>query len=196
MILAGAMRLFAERGYDGVSMTEIARAGEITPAVIYDHFDSKAALQIVLLERQTAELLGHVGAALLEAPEDPTERMRIGVDAFFGFVESNRFTWRILFRDPPSDPEVAAAYRRLEGEATAGIAAFIEAGAGDALSGYENPARSAELFAEGLKAAQNGLAAWWYEHPEVPREVIVDHLLELCWGGLGRIAESLEGGRW
>jgi AcrR family transcriptional regulator len=190
LILAAAMQVFAERGYEAASMGEIAGEAGITPAVIYDHFPSKAKLQIELLEGQTTELLSHVGTALQAAPDDPTERMRAGVDAFFGFVEEHRFTWRILFRDPPSDPEVAAAYLRLERRATAGIATFIETGAGDALAGYADPGQAAEIFAEGLKAAQNGLAAWWYEHPEVPREEIVDRLLELCWDGLGRVAKS------
>lgn len=194
LILAGAMQVFAERGYEAASMGEIAKAAGITPAVIYDHFSSKAKLQIELLESQTAELLGHVGTALQGAPDDPAERMRVGVDAFFGFVEEHRFTWRILFRDPPSDPEVAAVYLQLERTATAGIAAFIEAGAGEALAGYADPAQAAEMFAEALKAAQNGLAAWWYEHPEVPREEIVERLLEFCWVGLGQIARSSPGG--
>jgi AcrR family transcriptional regulator len=190
LILSGAMRVFAEHGYEGASLVEIAEAAGITPAVIYDHFPSKAALQIELLEAQTAELLAHVGAALQQAPEDPAERMRVGVDAFFGYVETHRFTWRMLFRDPPSDPEVAAAYQRLELQATTGIAAFIEAGAGDALSAHPNPDRAVQIFAEALKAAQNGLAAWWYEHPEVPREEIVERLLEFCWIGLERVAKG------
>lgn len=182
------MQVFAARGYDAASMEEIARAAGITVSVIYDHFPSKADLQVELLERQTAALLGHVGAALEEAPDDAGERLRTGVDAFFAYVEAHRFTWRMLFRDPPSDSEVAAAYARLDQQATAGIALFIEAGAGGALAGYTDSARAAEMFAESLKAAQNGLAVWWYEHPEVPRAEVVDRLLEFCWIGLERLA--------
>ncbi|HEV3093839.1 MAG TPA: TetR/AcrR family transcriptional regulator [Solirubrobacteraceae bacterium] len=188
LILDGAMQVFAERGYEAASMEEIARAGGITPAVIYDHFPSKAKLQVELLERQTTDLLEHVGAALQGVPADPAERMRVGVDAFFAFVEQHRFAWRMLFREPPSDPEVSAAYMRLEGRATRAIAAFIEAGAGDALARYADPERVTQMFAEALKAAQNGLAAWWYEHPEVSREEVVERLLELCWVGLERMA--------
>ncbi len=194
-ILAGAMEVFAERGYEEASMSEIARAAGITPAVIYDHFASKAKLQIELLERQTAELLGFVGAALQGTPEAPEERMRVGVDAYFRFVEEHRFAWRMMFRDPPTDPAVAAAFRRLGREATAGIAAFIEASAGEALAGEEDPARAAEMFAELLKMSQNGLASWWYEHPEVPREEIVERLLEFCWTGLERVAKRGGEGR-
>lgn len=188
LIRRGAMQAFAERGYEGASIGEIAQAAGITPAVIYDHFSSKAELQIELLERQTAELLGFVGEALANAPEGLDERMRIGVDAFFRFVEEHRFAWRMLFRDPPTDPGVAAAYRRLDRLATVGITAFIEASAGEALAGEADPPQAAEMFAELLKNAQNGLASWWYEHPEVPREEIVQRLLQFCWTGLAQLA--------
>jgi AcrR family transcriptional regulator len=190
LILDGAMQVFAERGYEAASMEEIARAGGITPAVIYDHFPSKAKLQVELLERQTSDLLEHVGAALQRVPADPAERMRVGVDAFFAFVEQHRFAWRMLFREPPSDPEVSTAYLRLEGRATEAIAAFIEASAGGALAGYADRERTTQMFAEALKAAQNGLAAWWYEHPEVSREEVVERLLEFCWVGLERMTRG------
>jgi AcrR family transcriptional regulator len=188
LILGGAMEVFAKRGYEGASMVEIAAAGGVTPAVIYDHFSSKAELAIELLELQTAELLGFVAAALDRAPQDAAAQMRAGVDAFFSYVEEHPFAWRILFRDPPSDARVADAYRRLNGQATAAIAVFLESGDRGALARYPNPAQTAEIFAEALKAAQNALAAWWYEHPEVSRGEIVERLLEFAWDGLGRVA--------
>lgn len=193
LIRRGAMQAFAERGYEGASMAEIAEAAGITPAVIYDHYSSKAELQIELLELQTAELLAFVGEALQNAPEELEERMRIGVDAFFRFVEVRSFAWRMLFRDPPTDPEVAAAYRRLDRQATVGITAFIEASAGEALTREDDPGAAAEMFAEMLKNSQNGLASWWYEHPEVPREEIVQHLLQFCWTGLAQLASGDQG---
>lgn len=188
LIVQGAMELFSQHGYEGTSMAEIARAGGVTPAVIYDHFPSKAQLAVELLEQQTAGLLNFVGAALERAAVGETAQMRAGVEAFFAYVEEHRFAWRMLFRDPPSDPEVAAAYRRLNDQATTAIAAFLQSGDRGALLAYENPDLTAEIFAEALKAAQNGLAAWWYEHPEVPREMIVERLLEFAWVGLERIA--------
>lgn len=193
LLLRGAMQVFAERGYEAASMGEIARAAGITPAVIYDHFPSKAKLQIELLERETEELFGFVAAALAAAPEEPAALMRAGVEAYFCYVEEHRYAWRMLFRDPPSDPEVAAAYRRLDARATQGIAAFLAAGAGDTLAGESDPAQVLEMFAELLKQAQNGLAAWWYEHPAVPREDIVERLLEFCWTGMERVAQRGSG---
>jgi AcrR family transcriptional regulator len=182
------MAVFAERGYDAASMSEIARAAGITPAVIYDHFSSKAALQVELLEGQTADLIGYVAAALDRAPDGPEPRFRAGCDAYFRFVEEHPLAWRILFGDPPGDPEVAAAHRRINEQATAAISSFIKASAATQLLSYADPDQAAEMLAEMLKMSQYALASWWYEHREVPREEILNRLVEFCWIGLGRVA--------
>src|SRR3954463_9119304 len=128
-ILRGAAKLFADRGYRDASMAAIARAGGITPAVIYDHFPSKAELHITLLERETAEMLGAIAAALESAPDDLEARLRAGIDAFFAFVEEHRFAWRVIFRDPPAEGPVQAAYRRLGGATTNAVEGFLRASA-------------------------------------------------------------------
>ena len=40
-IIYESLRLFSEKGYDGVSMREIAAAVEIKAASLYAHFDGK-----------------------------------------------------------------------------------------------------------------------------------------------------------
>jgi len=184
------MEVFAERGYQEASMTEIAAAAGITPGLIYNHFASKAELQIELLERNTDELLAFVAAAVGAAPDDSAQRLRVGVDAFFAFVEQHTYAWRIIFRDPPTDPAVAAAYRKLGERATQAIALFIQTSAPRALIDVPDAAQRIEMFAQLLKTAQNGLAYWWYEHRHISREVIVDRVLEFCWLGLERVAHG------
>jgi hypothetical protein len=39
-----------------------------------------------------------------------------------------------------------------------------------------------------------GLAFWWYEHREVPRDVIVERMLDLFWIGLERVAAGERAG--
>lgn len=169
-------------------MAAIAKAAGITPAVIYDHFGSKAELHVTLLESQAEKVLLSVGAALAAAPDDLRERVRVGVDAFFAFVEQQEFAWLLLFRDPPTDPAITASHGRLQQNATMGIAAFIRQSAPAALLDHPDAERDLEMFAQLLRTAQNGLAAWWYDHREVPRKVLVDRVVEFCWVGLERVA--------
>jgi AcrR family transcriptional regulator len=61
-----ALRVFAERGYDGASMDDVARAAGITKASIYHHVSGKEAL----LERG----LGRALDALFAIVEEPAAR--------------------------------------------------------------------------------------------------------------------------
>ena len=119
---------------------------------------------------------------------DLSKRLRAGVDAFFRFVEQRGFAWWLLFRDPPSQPHIAAAYGRIQTDATAGIAAFLRDSAPAELMRRPDAERDLEMFAQLLRTAQNGLAAWWYEHPETPRADLVDRVMEFAWLGLERLA--------
>ena len=69
-ILAAAERLFAERGYDGVSMPAIAEAASITPGAIYRHFEGKAALFFEVVRRavEAAPTTAAAGAGLPGLP--------------------------------------------------------------------------------------------------------------------------------
>jgi|HubBroStandDraft_1064217.scaffolds.fasta_scaffold521744_1 AcrR family transcriptional regulator len=79
-ILASADRLFAERGFDGVTMPMIAQASGITAGAIYKHFKGKAELffEVVRLAVQSTPVTPN-GApldirALPEAVASYTER--------------------------------------------------------------------------------------------------------------------------
>jgi AcrR family transcriptional regulator len=50
-ILSAAQRLFAERGYERVSMPAIAKDAGITAGAIYKHFGSKAELFFVVVRQ-------------------------------------------------------------------------------------------------------------------------------------------------
>jgi len=54
-----------------------------------------------------------------------------------------------------------------------------------------NLVRSRMSAASGIVSrANDGLAAWWYEHPEVPRERLVAISIDLVWRSLARIGGS------
>jgi AcrR family transcriptional regulator len=189
-ILEGALGAFAERGYSETSMSAIAERAGITPAVIYDHFTSKAELHATLLETEAKALLESVAARVAAAEPSAEARFRAGVDGFFAFVEQNNFAWWLLFRDPPADATVSSAYERVQASASAGVAALLRANATPAVLSRPDAERDLEMLAQLLRTGQNGLAAWWYEHPETSRAVLVDRVVELYWTGLQRLSEA------
>lgn len=49
--------------------------------------------------------------------------------------------------------------------------------------------RAVWMIAKASQEATQGLAEWWWEHREVPREQVVELLLALLWEGLGGLVE-------
>jgi TetR/AcrR family transcriptional regulator, repressor of fatR-cypB operon len=56
-ILEAALRLFADRGFSGTAVPELARAAGVAAGTIYRHFDSKEQLVNVLYRECKAELM-------------------------------------------------------------------------------------------------------------------------------------------
>ncbi|ATU71613.1 TetR family transcriptional regulator [Komagataeibacter rhaeticus] len=54
-ILAGAARVFAEHGYEGASMSGIARDAGVSKGTLYNYFDSKATLFSAFVEQCACE---------------------------------------------------------------------------------------------------------------------------------------------
>ena len=59
-ILTAARRLFAEKGFHGVSIDEIARKVDVSPALLYRHFKSKQVLYDAVLQAMSAQRESYV----------------------------------------------------------------------------------------------------------------------------------------
>jgi len=68
-ILAVAKLLFADKGYHGVSVDEIAKRLGVSPAVLYQHFASKEVLYENVLAQNAARRESYIEAILAE-PSD------------------------------------------------------------------------------------------------------------------------------
>lgn len=99
-LIAEARRLFAERGYADVGLTEITAAAGVTKGALYHQFDGKAALFRAVLESVHHEVAGHVAAAA-EAEADPWAGFAAGCQAFLT-ASTDPTRRRILLVDGPA----------------------------------------------------------------------------------------------
>jgi AcrR family transcriptional regulator len=178
-ILAAAEEVFAQHGYHGSSLDQIAQASGTSKALIYEHFESKRELHETLLAEHVGELFARFEANAASGATGEA-RLRGGVDAFFGWVQERPVAWRALFRDA-AEPELAVLVDRLQAQTTAAIAAAVGP------DGDAHEARAIEMYAQLTSGACQALANWWGEHPEVPRSELVDRVVELCWTGMERM---------
>jgi AcrR family transcriptional regulator len=177
VILAAAVRAFAAEGYDETSMDRIAARAKVSKPVLYDHFPSKQALFLAVLESIRDALIGR-GQAIAETISDPRERFRRGVDAFLQFVEQQPDAARVLLIVPRGDPRTAQLSRKVQAGASAGIAGLLAPFMPD--SSRWRLHASTEFLKEGLHA----IAEWWLVNPGPSREELVDVVMRMVWNGL------------
>jgi AcrR family transcriptional regulator len=79
-LLDEATTLFAERGYAGTSLEDVASASRVTRGAVYHHFAGKQALFEAVLELQEARATAEVLAAA--AAPDPWDAALLALDTY------------------------------------------------------------------------------------------------------------------
>ena len=112
-ILDAANALFAERGYEDVSIEDIASSAGVTRGLVHHYFGGRKEVYIALLER-----LGAVREEQLRPPVGRSARARVAdsVSRWLDWTEENRtiYLGTIAPGEDIADPEVTASGRRAE----------------------------------------------------------------------------------
>lgn len=182
-VLEIAEALFAERGYQGASMDELASRAGVSKPVVYDLVGSKESLYLRCVERAGQALAEVVATAALTETE-PERRMRAGAVAFLHFVAEERGGWDLLLTagpEPGAEPiheiraQQSALLTVLTRQSVVGLGVELEEW------------RIAAL-AHALNGAFEGLAYWWRQNREVPPEELVDWITALFSPGILALA--------
>lgn len=179
-ILAAATGLIAERGYADAPIDAIAKAAGVSPPVLYDHFASKLALYEAVLESHFANL--RAIWARFPVAELSTESVAASFDAWFAYVEANPDAARILFREP-SNADAAAVHRAVSERSRDLVLRPLLGAPASAALAATGP--DLEMTWVVLRGVLQGLALWWVDHPDVPRERVVANALGALWHGWG-----------
>jgi len=126
-----ALELFAVRGYRATTMDDIAEAAGVTKPLVYQHFSSKRALYLELVDSIAQDLLTAVRGAVMRA-EGPRQQVEMGFAAYFRLVISREAEFRLLYgRDNADDHELGRALRTVEDAIALAIDPLIDAGLDD-----------------------------------------------------------------
>lgn len=117
-ILDRIRSIFAEKGFDGASMQELARAAGMSVGNFYRYFPSKAAMVEAMIGRDLAEV-GEKFACIAAAP-DPLQALRCGlherVAEGCAALPEERAMWAEISAAAHRRPEIGCAVARLEQE--------------------------------------------------------------------------------
>jgi AcrR family transcriptional regulator len=187
VIESAAMDVFAERGYHGASIDEIARRSGVTPPVIYDHFESKATLHGRLLERTRDELLA-MWRANLGGGGTLEQQVAHAFEAWAGYVEVHPYAPRMFFRETTGVAEIREMHRAIAAAANDALAEILARVGGAEQVRHGGARLPLAMAAEVIRGGLTELAIWWSDHPEVSREQIVATAMNTVWVGFERVS--------
>ncbi|GAA1020561.1 MULTISPECIES: TetR/AcrR family transcriptional regulator [Amycolatopsis] len=132
LMLAG-VESFAERGYHATTTRDIAGAAGMSPAALYVHFPSKAALLFAISRNGHEQTLALV-EDVIGRVTGPVERMRLLVEDFVAWHARRHTVARVVQYELNALPEkeyqvVAQLRRKIEQRVREVIADGVESGA-------------------------------------------------------------------
>ena len=171
-------RLFAERGFEGTSVEEIAQTAGVSKPVIYEHFGGKEGLYAVVVDREIQALLSSITTALTGDGHARALLERAAL-ALLDYIESSTDGFRILVRDSPP------------GQATGTFASLIS----DVATQVEHilaaefrrrklDPKMAPLYAQMLVGMVAIPGGWWLDSRKFKKNDVAAHLVNLAWNGL------------
>jgi AcrR family transcriptional regulator len=171
-----AEQLFAERGYGGTSMEELASRAGVTKPMVYELFGSKDGVFRACVDRAVGQMARSVAEAV-RAEAEPEARVRAGGLAFLRFAADNRGAWDLMSMGGQFAQQ-AVDIRRGQAELIHELMLEL------APEGVDE--RELEAAAWAVTAAYEGLAHWMWEHPDVAVEEAGDWIVALLMPGLRR----------
>ena len=182
--------LFADRGYGATTMDDVAEAAGVTKPLLYQHFSSKRALYLELVDSVAHDLLTAVSEATASA-DGPRQQVERGFAAYFHMVVTHEAAFRLLYgRDDAGDEELGDALRRVEDAIALAIDPLIAAGLDPehrrflayAVVGMAEGASRQWMAARAERAASNGGLDPVTADVEARR--LAGRLADLAWAGL------------
>lgn len=167
---------FAERGYEGTTVEEIANRAGVSKPVVYEHFGGKEGLYRAVVEREM-ELLHD---AIFDVVKDGRWRDRIeqAVYALLTYVEEETDGFIILAHGQLPGEE--RTYSTILNMVTAQVSYLLA----QAFRHRGLDGDAATLYGQALVGTVSNTALWWLDVRTPDKASAARHIANLCWNGL------------
>ena len=172
--------LFAEKGYDGTSIEEIAARASVSKPVVYEHFGGKEGLYAVVVDREMTDLLDRLTRALSSG--HPRELAEQAALALLTYIEEETDGFRILSRDSSVASTSGAFSSLLNDIANQAEYVLVREFGRRGIS-----TKHAAMYAQMLVGMVALTGKWWLEERKPKREEVAAHLVNLAWNGLAHL---------
>jgi AcrR family transcriptional regulator len=176
-------KLFAEKGFEGTSVEEIAATAGVSKPVVYEHFGGKEGLYAVVVDHELQKLLRAMTSALTTTVR-PREVLEVAALTLLDYIETETDGFRILVRDSPV-AQATGGFASLISDVASHVEHILAAQF--AARGFD--ARVAPLYAQMLVGMVALTGQFWLDHRNVEKAEVAAHLVNLAWNGLTRLEQ-------
>ena len=178
-VLEAAIVLFAERGFHGTSMRDVAAAAGMTVAGIYHHFSSKQEILRGLMVATMIDVLEATAAALDAAGSTPQDRLGALVEAWVLFHTQRQAEALIGASELRSlDDEGLVEVIALRDQQEARFREIVDAGVSTGVFATSFPTEAARAVIN----MGYSIASWWRAGGEATPEQMAERYRVLALG--------------
>lgn len=172
---------FAERGYDGTSVEELALRAGVSKPVVYEHFGGKEGLYAVVVDREVQRLITSFTEAL--TGDEPRVLLEQATLALLTYVEDQSDGFRILLHGSPAPLGDRGGFATIISE----VAQRVEHILAREFAARGFRTTLAALYSQALVGSVALVGQWWLDARELDRDEVAAHLVNLSWNGLAAL---------
>ena len=174
--------LFASKGFEAVSVEEIAASAKVSKPIVYEHFGGKEGLYAVVVDREMRALTEALSSALTGPSDHPRQIVERTALALLTYIEENAEGFQVLVRDSPStDP--AGSFSSLLGEVSMKVEELLAV----SFKQRKLPTKGVPYYAQMLVGMTVFTGQYWADQRKVGKEQLAAHIVNLAWHGLSRL---------
>ena len=176
-LLTISREVFAERGFEGTSVEEIAARAGVSKPVVYEHFGGKEGLYAVVVDREVQALISSLQSSL-ESSERPRLILENATLGLLDYIERNTDGFRVLVRDAPSD-RTAGSFSSVMGD----VATSVEHIIAEQFKRSDFDTTWSPLYAQMLVGLIAQVGQWWLDDRRMKKDEVAAHVVNLIWNG-------------
>ncbi len=169
--------LFASKGYEAVTVEEIAAAAKVSKPVVYEHFGGKEGLYAVVVDREVNLLIDLMLESL--TADHPRAMLEACAVTFLTYVEDSTDGFRVLVRDSPPGMVEGSFASTIQS-----VAERVENILASEFSRRGYPKKWAPMYTQMLVGMVVLTGQWWVDVRKPKKEEVAAHLTNLAWNGL------------
>ncbi len=181
-LLLISRELFAERGFEGASVEEIAARAGVSKPVVYEHFGGKEGAYAVVVDREVRMLHDSIRGALTTPDAGSRELLERGALALLTYIDQSPDGFRILNRDS-SLQGPGGSFASILSDLAAQVEDILAA----EFSRLALDPQFAGLYAQALVGLVAMTGQQWLENRQPDRLVVARHLINLAWNGMAHL---------